>query len=233
MSKILNFIKDIISPKYCYSCKEEWHFLCQKCLSTMDNFKEFCFVCKKPSYQFEVNKECSKDIYYDKIIILTHYKNIIIKKLIKNSKFYWKKDILEDFWLYLSTILFKNEDILNSNEYILVPAPMFFLRKFIRWYNHSEILSKIVSSNTKLLQNTNIIKKVRHTRQQSKLTKVWRENNLKWVFKINDDLIDYIRWKKIIVVDDVVSTWTTINEIAKVLKDNWVDKVIWLVIASD
>ncbi len=233
MYKLINFLKDIVSPKYCYSCKKEWHFLCPKCLSTLNNFKELCFVCKKPSYQFELHKECVKNVYYDKVIILSHYKNAILKKLIKDFKFYYKKDIWNDFWQYLSTILFKNEDIINKSNYILIPAPMFIIRKLIRWYNHSEILSKMISYNTWIEHNLNIIKKHRHTRQQSKLTKLWRESNLKWVFKINEDLIDYIRWKKIIIVDDVVSTWTTINEISKILKENWVAKVIWLAIASD
>jgi len=35
------------------------------------------------------------------MIILTHYQNKIIKKLIKDAKFYQKKDILKDFGVYL------------------------------------------------------------------------------------------------------------------------------------
>lgn len=233
MSKILNFIKDIISPKYCYSCLKEWHFLCPNCLSKMKNFKEFCFVCKQLNYEFDIHKNCKKDVYYDKILILTHYKNLTIKKLIKDSKFYWRKDILEDFWQYLSTLLLKNEEIKEKEDYIIISSPMFFLRKIVRWYNHSEVLSKIVSKDTWIDCNFEIVKKIKHTKQQSKLTKTERENNLKGVFRLNYDLLDFIRWKNIILVDDVISTWTTINEISKILKNNWVNKVIWLVIASD
>lgn len=233
MSKIINFIKDIISPKYCYSCNIEWHFLCPDCLSKMKNFKEFCFVCKQVNYEFCIHEKCKKDVYYDKVIILTHYKNLVIKKLIKHSKFYWKKDILNDFWQYLSTILFKNEEILNKDDYVIIPAPMYFIRRLVRWYNHSEVLSKVISKNTWIFYTKRLIKKVKHTIQQSKLTKKERESNLKNVFKLNDELLDFIRWKSIIVVDDVISTWTTINEISKLLKQNWVKSVIWLVIASD
>jgi hypothetical protein len=40
-------------------------------------------------------------VHYDKIIILTHYKNKIIKKLLHDAKFYKRKDILEDLSLHL------------------------------------------------------------------------------------------------------------------------------------
>lgn len=232
-STIFNFIKDIFSPKICYSCKKEWHFLCPQCLSKLKNFKEFCFVCKQINYEFSIHKSCWKNVYYDKIIILTHYKNTIIKKLIKDSKFYWKKDILEDFWKYLSTLFLKNEEIKKIEDYLIVALPMFFLRKLIRWYNQSEILAKYIWKELNISYNFKIIKKIKHTTQQSKLSKLKRENNLKNTFKINDKYLDEIRWKTIILVDDVVSTWTTINEISKLFKKNWVKNVIGIVIASD
>ena len=38
---------------------------------------------------------------------------------------------------------------------------------------------------------------------------------------------------EVIIVDDVISTGATINEISKVLKENWASKIIWLIVASD
>lgn len=233
MFKILNFIKDIISPKYCYSCKKEWHFLCQQCLQKLEVFYPCCYLCKQKNNNFEVHNNCKKIVYYDKIIVLKHYKNVIIKKLIKDSKFYWKKDILDDFWQYLSKILFENEEITNLNDFLIISSPMYSVRKLIRWYNHSEILSKVVSCYTWIKYNFNIIKKSRHTRQQSKLSKKERELNLYGVFEFIAKNKEEINWKTIVIVDDVISTWTTINELSKVLKENWAKKVIWLVIASD
>jgi predicted amidophosphoribosyltransferase len=56
---------------------------------------------------------------------------------------------------------------------------------------------------------------------------------LKDCFQINKKKVDIIDKKNIIIVDDVVSTWATLNEIAKQLKLNWANKVIWLCFASD
>ena len=45
--------------------------------------------------------------------------------------------------------------------------------------------------------------------------------------------MNLVKDKKVIIVDDVVSTWATINEISSILKQKWVKKIIWLVVASD
>ena len=85
---IFKIIKDIISPKKCYSCKQEWHFLCLKCLQNCKNFESECYICKNPSKNFEIHKDCWDWLYYQKVILLTHYKNPVIKKLITHAKFY-------------------------------------------------------------------------------------------------------------------------------------------------
>ena len=229
---MIKFIKDILAPKKCYSCKKEWHFLCPKCLSKMYNFSDICYVCKKKSKYFSVHNECKKGIFYDNLIILTHYKNNTISKLIKDLKFYNRKDILEDFWKYLWEILLKN--IFDKKEnFVIIPIPMNLFKKIFRWYNQSEILAEYISKNTWIKIEKNLIKKIKNTRQQSKLNRQQRIKNLKNSFKLNKTVLDKLDKKTFIIVDDVVSTWTTINTISKILKQNWVKKVIGLTIASD
>ncbi len=230
---MFRFLKDILAPKKCYSCNKEWRFLCPECLSKIEAFEDVCYVCKGKTNNFEVHNNCLKEVSYDKIIIMSHYKNKHIKKLIKDLKFYKLKDISEDFWYYLSELFFENEIYKNTNDYILIYPPMSFLKKLEKWYNHSELLTSSISKNTKINISKGLIKKTKTTRQQSKLSKSQRIKNLEKAFKINKNKLDKIDNKTFIIVDDIVSTWTTINEIAKVLKKNWAKKVIWLVVASD
>jgi len=233
MSKILNFIKDIIAPKRCYSCNKEWHFLCNFCDSKLHKLNPYCYICKKETSNFEIHKSCKKNIFFDKIIVYNHYKEIIINKLIKDSKFFNKKDILEDLSLYLSNKLLENENIFNKDNYLILPVPMNFFRRIKKWYNQSEILASEISRIIWINYNKNILIKIKNTKQQSLLSKKERENNLLNVFKINRKYIKNLEFKKVILVDDVISTWSTINEISKILKQNWVLKIIWLCVASD
>lgn len=230
---MLNFIKNIIAPKRCYSCNKEWHFLCLECLSKMSNFDSICYICKGKSNNFSVHKKCKNNIYFDNLIILTHYKNFFIKKSIKDAKFYNKKDIFEDYWNYLWAKILENLNDKNLWNYKLLPVPMNFFRKIFRWYNQSEVLAKYISKNTWIWLENKLIKRARNTRQQSKLNKNDRWKNLEKAFIINKKLLDKLDNKNFIIVDDVVSTWTTINEISKILKNSWAKKIIGLAIASD
>lgn len=230
---IIKLIKDLISPKKCYSCNKEWHFLCEDCFKLLDNYEEFCYICKKHSKNYKIHQKCkNSNIYYDKVLVLTHYKNNLISKLIKNWKYFNKKDVFEDFWEYLSDLLINN--IKNNNQdYIITSSPMYFYKKLLRWYNQADIIAKTISLKTWLKFEKNIIKKIKQTISQSTLNKSDREKNLNNVFKINKNFLKDIKWKNIIIVDDIISTWSTLNNIAKLLKQNWVNEIICLVIASD
>lgn len=235
--KIFKIIKDIIAPKKCYSCNKEWHFLCNECYNKLHNFDEICYVCKSYSENYKIHENCKKWVYFDNILVLTHYKNKVIKKLITDSKFHHKKDILEDFSEYLWELLTEHINneywIMNIEDFIIIPTPMYFLKKFTRWYNQSEILARYISKITWINYQKNIIKKSKNTKQQSTLSKEERLKNLENAFKIKNKYLDKIDNKIIIIVDDVISTWTTLNQISKILKNNWAQKVIWLCIASD
>ena len=236
---MLKFIKDIIAPKKCYSCNEEWHFLCEECFSEIEkkyHFDQMCYVCKKYSKNFEVHENCKNKVSYDKTIILSHYKIKVIKKMIKDFKFYYKRDIKDDFSELLTEKMIKYmwEELksFKKEDFIVISPPMSFFRKISRWYNHSELLWKQISDNFGFKYEKNLILKNKQTRQQSKLSRQGRLVNLKKAFKINKNKLDIVDKKIIILVDDVISTGTTVNEISKILKTYSPLKIIIVTIAS-
>jgi len=236
---MFKLLKDIIAPKKCYSCNEEWHFLCMDCFDKIEKhyfFDEICYVCKKYSKNFEVHDKCRKNIFYNKVIILTHYKLKIIKKLIADFKFYWKKDIAWDFSELLTDKIIKYmQDELKKykkEDFLIISPPMSFFRKLKRWYNHSEVLWQSIANYFWFRYEKKLILKAKQTRQQSKLNRDDRLINLKKAFKVDKNIVDIIDKKIIILIDDVISTWTTINEISKILQKYNVSKVIVVTIAS-
>lgn len=221
----------MIAPKKCYSCKKEWHFLCEECYKKFPLHTPYCYVCKKRSYAWEVHELCKEDIYYDNILVLFHYKETLIKKMIHDFKFYKRKDISEDFWWYLAS--FFSEYFKNSDNYIFVYPPIRFLKKMKRGYNQSQLLWKKVSHIIWIPMLDDVIQLKKSKRQQSKLTKEQRRQNIINSFQINKKYVDIIDKKKVIIIDDVISTGSTVNEIAKVLKESWVKEVLWLIVASE
>ena len=256
----INFFNEILAPKKCFSCNIEWNFLCDKCFLELDNFESFCYICKRKSDNYKIHKKClienkllsgknfnDKKIYLDRVIVMTHYKNDVIKKLITHFKFYWKKEIWIELWEKL-WIFIENNDILDSlstegfsplnnleqeSNILTLPVPLHFFKKIKRWFNQSEILAESFAKTLNIDYNKKVIIRKKYTRQQSKLSRQERLTNLDNSFKIRNNQLDNIDKKIIFLIDDVVTSWTTLNEIAKVLKQNWAKKVIWITLASN
>lgn len=231
--KIIKILLDVIAPKKCYSCNKEWHFFCPQCQQLEYSFDSICYFCKWLTYKYSVHNECKQYIYYDKIIVLNHYRQKYTKKLIRDAKFSNKPHIYDDFWFYLYEKFILNHKIINKNEYMIIWIPSYFLKKIKRWYNWSELLAKSFSNNINIKYKKSLIIKTKNTKSQSDLSRQKRITNLNNSFIINPIYKNIIKNKTIIIVDDVISTWTTINEVSKILKANWVNKIIWLIIASN
>ena len=222
----------MIAPKKCYWCQKQWHFFCPQCLKKLRRHESICHVCKKETINFQIHEVCKNDVYYDSLFIAFHYKNKILKKMVHDTKFYSKKDIFEDMWLYLWE-LFKESWVRNIDNSIVCCVPLHFIKKLKRWYNQADILARNFSESLGIQYEKTILKKVKHTWQQSHLSRGKRLENTKNSFVIAKNMKDKIDNKTVILCDDIVSTWSTINEISKVLKKSWAKNVIACVLASD
>ena len=97
---------------------------------------------------------------------------------------------------------------------------MHFLRKLKRGYNHADLLAQSIAKHTQIPYHKYAIMRRKYTRQQSKVSKDIRATNLQNAFSINKKYIDTLDTKTVILVDDVVSTGSTVNEVAKLLKQH-------------
>lgn len=100
----------------------------------------------------------------------------------------------------------------------LIPVPLHYTRIKKRGYNQSEEIAKEISKKRGLPVLKNLLLRTRETTPQSTLQKEARLLNIKNAFGINK-FSNYrkLAGKKFVVVDDVFTTGSTINECAKVL----------------
>ncbi|MBL7575830.1 ComF family protein [Peptoniphilus asaccharolyticus] len=143
------------------------------------------------------------------------------------------REILIDFkfrdCVYYADVLSEimSEKLLKSRIYreyeAITYVPMHKVDLLERGYNQSEILAKKIADNV-LLDFVEPIEKIKSTKRQIEVTSSERYRNLKGVFRVVDRLPE-----NIILVDDVVTTGSTVDEIAKVLKENGVKKVAALI----
>ena len=113
----------------------------------------------------------------------------------------------------------------------IVPVPLHLFRESQRGYNQAQLLARELSKKLGLPLETNLIRRVRHTPQQSQLSKKQRTKNLAKAFEINSQ--QYIP-KYIALVDDVMTTGSTAHAITKVLLDAGVKRVdVWCIARAE
>ena len=72
------------------------------------------------------------------------------------------------------------------------------------------------------------MKRIKHTISQTTFDRKERLNNMKKTFRINQDVTD----KNIGIMDDVLTTWSTISSMASMLKDAGAKTIVALTVAT-
>ncbi len=134
-------------------------------------------------------------------------------KLIHHFK-YRRKTWLADLFARAMGGLIQGDHILASAD-MVVPVPLFWWKRLRRGYDQAALLANLISQETGLALR-NVLIRSRHTRTQTRLTEQQRKMNVSNAFTI---LQNGVANKKVIIVDDVLTTGATINECARVIKE--------------
>ena len=230
--KIGEKILKIIFPPLCFNCgKYSENFLCPDCFSKIE-FNKFIFCSHCFNRLPDIN---CRHKNFPILAAASSYHNSIVHNLIINLKYQkFKKTAIPLASIinhYLKEI--KLITYLKENNFIIVPLPLHPRKKRERGFNQSELIAEELSKKTNLKIETNIIKRIKNTKPQVELReKKERENNVKDCFQVNPSFNKNLIPKKILLLDDVFTTGATMNEAAKILKNNKVKEIIYLVVAK-
>ena len=201
---IISGILDIIYPPYskCIACDTE-------------DFIGICHLCKSKIKRVEKQ---------DNTILSYGYYGGILKKLILSFKYdknFTAGKILSELLIELIY-----EKKLEFDIICYVPMTKSSIRK--RGFNQCEIICKNLSEALCVPISKSLIK-TKDTKEQKSLSKEERAKNIKDVFKVVDkDILN----KRILLIDDVVTTGSTLLECKKVLEKYNVEKITVLTIAK-
>lgn len=171
------------------------------------------------------------EIKNSKYKALFQYKNKLSRKAIGAIKYGKNKKIIEKFSNLLYEFIIENiADEMSFSSFdnpLLIPIPMHKNNLKERGYNQSELIVKKIfeidqGKNFDISLDTLV--KIRQTPHQSELkNKTDRLKNLKNCFRIENQ---GAKDRNIILIDDVITTGTTMSEATKVLKDSGAKKVM-------
>lgn len=97
---------------------------------------------------------------------------------------------------------------------VIVPVPLHPFKLWMRTYNQSELLARALSKNCGVPVNTELLRRTRYTGAQKRRTAAQRRTALKNAFAASDE----VKGLSIVLVDDVVTTGSTLTACAKALK---------------
>ena len=111
---------------------------------------------------------------------------------------------------------------------VIVPVPLHPKKRRMRGYNQTEIIAKHLSKMTGIPMEKNWIYRVRYTEPQKKLNNKERKKNLEHAFAIKKISKEY---QNVLLIDDIYTTGSTIDTIAKQLLEKCNKKTWFLTIS--
>lgn len=224
----------LLFPRTCINCQTPGNYLCKTCKKLLTPHPEICPYCHRFStnYQTCLNCKTDKSHHLEWLIVVFSYQNLI-KKFILQLKYYHKHDVADFLTDRLAIALSANSSLSFHRSNILIsyiPSHR-FRHYFIKGYNQSKLLAQKLSEKI-WFPWINIAQKTRSTHTQAGLDKSQRLANLQGAFHLNNQKI--LDTDTILIIDDVTTTWSTINELAKTIKSQFPKvKIRWAVLARN
>ena len=124
---------------------------------------------------------------------------------------------------YIVEIMIDKLSIENINFDYILYVPLHKKRECKRGFNQSKIIANQLGKELGV-EVLDILERSKNTRRLFELDEKERKQELKNVFKISKDIENY-RNKNVLLIDDIFTTGSTVNEISKLLKLNGINEV--------
>lgn len=191
-------------------------------LEKFEGYREGYGKVEEKKIEYTRCKFCeNKNFYFDRAISCIEYCDKS-KVLVLSLKYYGNTYMSR----YIAQVMRDKLEFEQLSADYIIPVPLHKKRMRIRGFNQAEKIASYLSEYTNI-PIIDCVKRNRNTKRLYALNKFQREKELKNSFEVKEDSEEIIG-KRIILVDDIFTTGTTVNEISKKLKIYGVDEIIVL-----
>ena len=212
VKKILSLLH-LVYPEQCLVCDKE--------ISIQE--KHLCSFCTQniSHTNFHLLEEASSmdKLFWGRVKVENTYAHIFFEKnktsqdILFSLKYKNNSDIGVFFGKQIGETL-KTQELYSTIDAV-IPIPLHPKKQFIRGYNQSEALAKGICSSFLKRLDINTVKRTRHSESQTKKSRFQRWDNVNDIFKIKRTIENY---KHILLVDDVITTGSTLESIIVALR---------------
>lgn len=225
---------ELVFPSFCHLCRrsaEESLPLCPDCLEQIERIgKSRCEICGKGFTGETPDRRCGDCLGHQPAFAraraFARYQDpmlSIIHRFKYNRGFYFLD------WMIQGLLGVYQREFSEEKFELLVPIPLHWRRILRRGYNQAFILAKPLSQKLGIPIAPGALIRTRNTEAQAGLSPAQRKENVKKSFRVKSQKL--VAEKRILLIDDVITTGITINEAAKTLKKAGAERVCALALA--
>ena len=240
LKRLIGGLVDIVYPKTCLACKGKIkassvnELVCAQCWGSIKrNLPPFCHSCgrqlEKKNFSKNICPVCQKtQLHFDRAYAPCVYTGAI-KELIHEFK-YKNKDYLGPVLSRPMVDFIREYNLPMDLIDFIIPMPLHKTKMREREFNQAEILSKHIAGEFKKDVFTDILVRHRSTKTQTDLEINDRFQNVKGSFSVTTQAD--IKGKRLLLIDDVLTTGATSSEAALSLKNAGASIVFVLTLAN-
>ncbi len=220
---MLGPIINLLYPALCRACSKKIdrfdRNICPDCVGRIkERLPPFCVKCGRhligdPGL-IDTCADCKNEAPYFDRAWSAYYYDGILKDLIHDFKYKKITSLSTDFTALI--VNFMKKYAVGKDCQMILSIPMHPDRLFKREINHSDVMARALGKTTGIPYSENTLIKTKDTSLQSKLKRNARIKNLHSSFSLKNAGI--VRGKNILLVDDLFTTGSTVNECSRLLK---------------
>jgi competence protein ComFC len=214
-------IASLLYPPVCSICTAtiaHGEYLCTECDAKVPRIvPPFCAKCSEP-FEGAITSEftcanCEHRVLHFDAAVAAYRSRGIVRRVILDFKYGRQLHLrhLVAGWLFAAL----DDDRLRRRFDIIVPVPLHSARERERGFNQAALLADLLSARMSV-KNRLMLERIRYTTTQTAFDRAERMENLHGAFRLRKNMD--VRGLRVLLIDDVLTTGSTLSECARVLK---------------
>ena len=216
-------LSSLFYPPTCVVCSgnaERHEYLCANCRSRAPRITApFCAKCSEP-FSGAITQtfncaNCEHRVLHFDSAVAAYRSRGLVRKLVHAFKYSRQRHLRHPLAEWLGETM-RDPRLRGRRFDLIVPVPLHPARERERGFNQATLLAELLAHQVRVPLRP-VLERIRYTRTQTAYDRAERMENLRDAFRLRKNM--NVRQLHVLLIDDVLTTGSTLSECARVLKE--------------